>query len=171
MGNSSSATQSETSAKSVLSSIAQCVAFVGSCVERKSQEISEYVDKESKRSVVVAEAIAKRRAASASQQLVTPRTSRGGRSPPLSARSRQNIADREDHIMLSARSIAIQKKAPLFRDGDDVLSTPQAPLSARKLDMNAINDMIEKDKQRRSAAPTPRVSMGGNHRPDIWNAS
>jgi hypothetical protein len=145
------------------------VAFVGSCVERKSHEISEYVDSESKRSVVIAEAIAKRRAAS--NPMTTPRTSRGGRSPPLSALSRQNITDREDHIMLSARSIAIQKKAPLFRDTEEMGSTPQPPLSARKLDMNSINEMIEKDKQRRSAAPTPRVSMGGNYRSDAWNAS
>ena len=125
--------------KSVLTSVASYVAFVGACIERKSTEISDFVDKENKHSVFVNQAIQKRRAA------MTPRT------PPLSARSRQSIADREDHIMLSARSIAIQKKAPLFRDnGEDDLNTQI--LSARKLDMQAINDMIEKDRARRSSA-------------------
>ena len=164
MGNSAS---SAASSKSFLVSVSQCVAFVGSCVERKSNEISEYVDSESKRSVVIAEAIAKRRAASNA----TPQNSRGMKSPPLSARSRQNITDREDHILLSARSIAIQKKAPLFRDTDELGSPAQAPLSARRLDMYAINEMIEKDRQRRSAAPTPRMSIGENYRSDQWNAS
>jgi hypothetical protein len=140
--------------KSVLTSVASYVAFIGSCIERKSGELSEFVDKENEKSIYVSEAIRKRRAANRSS-VMTPRT------PPLSARSKQNISDREDHIMLSARSIAIQKKAPLFRDNeeDDLnASFSQPQLSARKLDKQAINDMIEKDRIRRSsAAPTPRV--------------
>ncbi len=138
--------------KSVLTSVASYVAFIGACVDRKTNEISDFVDKENRQSIYVNEAIRKRRSIhrSANSAILTPRT------PPLSARSKQNIADREDHILLSARSIAIQKKAPLFRDtGEDELTYPVAPMSGRKLDMNAINDMIEKDRIRRtSVAPS-----------------
>jgi hypothetical protein len=141
--------------KSVMASVASYVAFVGACIERKSAEISEFVEKENNQSIYVNEAIRVRRSMNRSS-VMTPRT------PLLSARSKQSIADREDHILLSARSIAIQKKAPLFRDvGDDDTSSSfvnSGQLSARKLDMQAINDMIEKDRIRRaSAAPTPRV--------------
>lgn len=151
MGNSESSPT-----KSVLASVASYVAFVGACIERKSAEISEFVDKENKESITVKEAIRKRRAATRDPNrstVMTPRT------PPLSARSRQSIADRDDHIMLSARSISIQKKAPLFRDvGDEDGGSSAIQLSGRKLDMQAINDMIEKDRIRRgSAAPTPRI--------------
>ena len=136
--------------KSVLTSVVSYVAFVSACIDRKSTEISEFVDKENKQSIYVNEAIRKRRS-------IHQRSTLAPITPPLSARSRQNIADREDRIMLSARSIAIQKKAPLFRDtGDEELPAP--PMSGRKLDMQAINDMIEKDRVRRSsAAPTPRI--------------
>jgi hypothetical protein len=142
--------------RSVLTSVASYVAFVGACLERKTSQLSDFVEEENRKSIVVNEAIRKRRATVSNDfnksANMTPRT------PPLSARSRQGIADREDHILLSARSIAIQKKAPLFRDtGDDEQSSIQ--LSARKLDMQAINEMIEKDRLRRlSAAPTPRIT-------------
>lgn len=134
------------------------VAFIGVCIDRKAKEVEQFVEDESKRSIQVSRAIEARRVLSG----VPSQTSRASfRSPPLSARSRQSQADRDDHILLSARSIAIQKKAPLFRDNgeEEYFQTEWAPpLSARKLDMHVINDMIQKDRGSvsTSAKSTPR---------------
>jgi len=132
------------SAQSVLTTVASHVAFIGACIRRKGDELSELVDQETSQSIH----IPSRRSAA----LVTP--SQKFSTPPLSARSRQNITDREDHLLLSARSIAIQKKAPLFRDTgeEDAENQPQPLLSGRKLDMNLINEMVQRDKIRRSIA-------------------
>lgn len=146
MGNTSSSSQES----SVLTCVVSYVAFVGTCVKRKGEELSDFVDRETTQSIHISNAIARRRSA-----LTTPRRScRVIKSPPLSARSKQTIADREDHLLLSARSIAIQKKAPLFRDTgeDEAESQPQPLVAARKLDINVINELVERDKIRRSIA-------------------
>ena len=137
------------------------VAFIGVCIDRKTREIGNFVDAEGRRSVHVSQALEARRAALSHKAMKKPRTSRlaTARSPPLSARSRQSHVDREDHILLSARSIAIQKKAPLFRDnGEEEFSQADwaPPLSARKIDMVTINEIVDKDRLAVSGATSAR---------------
>lgn len=135
------------------------VAFIGVCIDRKTKEVEQFVEDESRRSVQISRAIEARRMLSSNTNPLTSRSS--FRSPPLSARSKQSQADRDDHILLSARSIAIQKKAPLFRDNgeEEYFQTEWAPPhSSRKLDMHVINEMIQKDRGSvsTSARSTPR---------------
>ena len=135
------------------------IAFIGVCIDRKTRQVEQFVEDESRRNIQVSRAIEDRR--KLASKVATPLTQRSIRSPPLSARSRQSQADRDDHILLSARSIAIQKKAPLFRDNgeEEYLQTEWAPqLSARKLDMHSINELIERDRTSvsTSAKSTPR---------------
>ena len=161
MGNATSGEEATSqSSSSVLTSIVSYVAFVGACIKRKSDEIShDIMDQQTNESIRTVNHYNRRRSAF----VTTPRTVEEStssslqriKSPPLSARSRQNITDREDHLLLSARSIAIQKKAPLFRDtalDGEGEQPPQPPLSARKMDISTINEMIERDRIRRSIA-------------------
>ena len=132
------------------------IAFIGACVDRKGEELSQYVEDEGKKSVHVSNAVAARRAAQA-RRAAPNETPRSARSPPLSARSRQSQADREDHLLLSARSIAIQKKAPLFRDNgeEEYLQSELLPhVTSRKLDMGTINAMVEEDRAANSGIST-----------------
>lgn len=116
-------------------STASYIAFVGACIERKARNVSQFVESEGQKSITLGDA--------------TPRTiSRKFGSlptPPLSARKQ---VDRTDHIVLSARSIAIQKKAPLFRDDspeENYRCTVPANILRKKLDMSAIEQMIYDD--------------------------
>lgn len=159
MGNATSGEEATSPSSSVLTSIVSYVAFVGACIKRKSDEIShDIMDQQTNESIRSINHYKRRSAFVAIPPTEADYNSTSHlriKSPPLSARSRQNIADREDHLLLSARSIAIQKKAPLFRDtvlDGEGEQPPQPPLSARKMDISSINEMIERDRIRRSIA-------------------
>ena len=123
--------------------------LTSSCWDRKKAEFSEYMNKEG------AEPVYHASFKSSYGKSSRDRSALQGVSPPLSGRG----VDRDEHILLSARSIAIQKKAPLFRDNDEeeFLQHEQGPpqLSARKLDMDAIRKMVQEDRTSSSVTRSP----------------
>ena len=132
--------------------------IVSSCWDRKTREISQYLEKESLQPVFSKGSYGARRR----QILQTPigKSSPNTRSPPLSARQ----VDRDEHILVSARSIAIQKKAPLFRDNgeEEYLQNSKPMLSARKLNMDAILRMVDEDPAK-SSSITQNSTPRGRH--------
>jgi hypothetical protein len=123
------------SGEDAMRTAASYIGFIGACIERKANDVTKFVETERRKSITVG-------------PFGTPRTiSRNFASlptPPLSARNR---VDRTDHILLSARTIAIQKKAPLFRDDmiEDELPALPGHITRKKLDTNAIDQMIAED--------------------------
>lgn len=137
-----------------------------SCWDRKKAAFSEYMQQEDAKPVYHASFKGRGSYGSSVRPNITTPVSNNSKqrpdmSPPLSSR-----VDRDEHILLSARSIAIQKKAPLFRDNgeEEFLQTEQGPpqLSARKLDLNAIERMIKEDRVRASSSNSEtRTPSGG----------
>lgn len=136
--------------ESVLGNFYQYIAFIGACVDRKTKEFSNYVQSENKqvlpgRQFYSHSGIEARRRRRRRQDVSQD-------SPPTSSRSTSRIIDRDDHVQLSARSIAIQKKAPLFRDNgeEEFFENEYLPskLSGKKLDLSAIDRLIEDDRKR-----------------------
>jgi hypothetical protein len=134
----------------------QYIAFIGACVDRKTREISDYIQSENQKALPGgsynnysrAGVEARRRRYRRKQQQEESQDSL-----PTSARSNSSrIIDRDEHLQLSARSIAIQKKAPLFRDNgeEEFFEHEYLPskLSGQKIDMSAIDRMIEDDRRR-----------------------
>jgi len=107
-------------------------------------------------------------------------TTRGRRKPiessdttPLqSARGTSSrFIERDDHVLLSARSIAIQKKAPLFRDTQDesyLSPTSEGMLKvfeSNRLNLTEIDRMIEEDKFVRNSRSTTAATTLVNTSP------
>ena len=135
-------------------------AFIGSCWDRNKAVLSSYVESESGKTVYHSThstgAIPRR--SLARQSVVTP----VGNNSVLASPRVMSQVDRDDHILLSARSIAIQKKAPLFRDNGEqefVQNDMSPALSARKMDMKAIQQLVAQDslKSNGRLASTPQT--------------
>jgi len=129
----------------------QYIAFVGACMDRKAKEFSEYVQSENQQALPGNRYYS--HAGVEARRRRYKRSKRREESPPTSSRSTSRILeDRDDHVQLSARSIAIQKKAPLFRDNgeEEFFENEYLPskLSGEKLDLSAIDRLIEDDKRR-----------------------
>ena len=95
--------------------------FVGSvsaCMERQGHEINKLIESQRKQSVGVPPSTPRRPPA-----VETPRS-------------------RDDHVMLSARSIAVQKKAPLFRE-EDAGNEYLDQLTARRMEISQIKKLAQ----------------------------
>jgi hypothetical protein len=129
----------------------QYIAFIGACVDRKTKEFTNYVQSENKQ-VLPGRQYYSHSGLEARRRRRRRRQDVSEDSAPTSSRSTSRIIDREDHVQLSARSIAIQKKAPLFRDNgeEEFFENEYLPskLSGQKLDMSAIDRLIEGDRKR-----------------------
>ena len=131
----------------------QYIAFVGACMDRKAKEFSDYVKSENQQALPGNRYYSNSGVEARRRQRYRRNRRREEESPPTSSRSTSRILeDRDDHVQLSARSIAIQKKAPLFRDNgeEEFFENEYLPskLSGQKIDLSAIDRMIEQDKRR-----------------------
>ena len=136
----------------VLQNFYQYIAFVGTCMDRKAKEFTDYVKTENQLALPGKQHYSHTGIEARRRQRYR-RNRRQDESPPTSSRSTSRILeDRDDHVQLSARSIAIQKKAPLFRDNgeEEFFENEYLPskLSGKKMDLSAIDRLIEDDKRR-----------------------
>jgi hypothetical protein len=138
--------------------VSEYIAFVSACVDRKAKEIGEYIESERSHDIYYSRSGYEARKRRTNVEYGSAST---GQSTPLPSgrgeRDSSRFIDRDDHVLLSARSIAIQKKAPLFRDNPNEEDSFLSPTSAgimkkferEKLDLSEIDKLIEADRMER----------------------